>query len=104
MDFFHCSVGHISRSTGRSAVQNIAYITGEVLVEERRALKADYANNRNKTTWGTMAPIGSGIGEHDLSFWNKLENFEDSYARQRFKNPAVLQKYLSHCRTGHTYE
>ncbi|MCE3230503.1 MAG: hypothetical protein K0R52_431 [Alphaproteobacteria bacterium] len=104
MNFFHLSIGHISRSTGRGTVQNVAYITGEILYEERRGLKADYANNRGKTTWATMAPLGSGIEENDLSFWDKLESFEDFYAEQRFKNPATLEKYLSHARVGQTYE
>lgn len=104
MDFFHLNIGHISRSSGRSTVQNVAYITGEKLHEERRNKPADYANNRGKTTWATMAPLGSGIGEKDLSIWNKLENFEDYYARERFKNPEILERYLSHARTGHTYE
>ncbi len=104
MNFFHLSVGHVSRSTGRSTVQNVAYITGEVLYESRRELKADYANNRGKATWGTMAPLGSGIEENDLSFWDKLESFEDDYARKRFKNPETLEKYLTHARVGQTYE
>ncbi len=105
MNFFHLSIGHISRSTGRSTVQNVAYITGEILNEERRGgKKADYANNRGKTTWETMAPLGSGIASDDLSFWDKLETFEDTYARKRFKNPSTLEKYLAHARTGHTYE
>jgi ATP-dependent exoDNAse (exonuclease V) alpha subunit len=103
MNFFHLSVGHISRSTGRSTVQNVAYITGEVLYEERRELKANYANNRGMVTWGTIAPLGSGIAEDDLSFWDKLENFEDAYAKKRFKNPDVLEKYLGHARTAQTY-
>lgn len=104
MNFFHLSVGHISRSTGRSAVQNVAYITGEVLYETRREIRADYANNRDKVTWGTVAPLGSGIGEKDLSFWDKLESFEDAYARARFKNPETLKAYLSHARVAQTYE
>jgi hypothetical protein len=104
MNFFHLSVGHVSRSTGRSTVQNVAYITGEILYEERRNLPADYDNNRGKTTWGVLAPLGSGIEENDLSFWNKLENFEDAYARKRFKNPETLEKYLGHARVGQTYE
>lgn len=104
MNFFHLSVGHVSRSTGRSTVQNIAYITGEVLFESRRELRADYANNRGKATWATMAPLGSGIEEKDLSFWDKLESFEDAYAQKRFKNPETLEKYLTHARVGQTYE
>ena len=104
MNFFHLSVGHVSRSTGRSTVQNVAYITGEVLHEDRRGIRADYANNRGKATWGTLAPLGSGIEEKDLSFWNKLETFEDAYARKRFKNPETLERYLSHARVGQTYE
>ena len=103
MDFFHASIGHISRSTGRSAVQNVAYITGETLREDRRELIADYANNRG-AFWETLAPPGSGIASDDLSFWDKLESFEDAYARQRFKNPASLERYLTSARTGQTYE
>lgn len=104
MNFFHLSIGHVSRSTGRSTVQNVAYITGEALHEERRNKPANYANNRGKTTWETMAPMGSGIEKNDLSIWNKLENFEDAYARQRFHSPATLEKYLSCARTAQTYE
>jgi len=104
MNFFHLSVGHVSRSTGRSTVQNVAYITGEVLYESRRELRADYANNRGKATWATMAPLGSGIEEKDLSFWDKLESFEDAYAQKRFKNFETLEKYLTHARVGQTYE
>jgi hypothetical protein len=103
MDFFHLSISHVSRSTGRSVVQNVAYNTGKVLLEDRRELRADYANNRG-SFWETMAPEGSGIGSNDLSFWNKLENFEDDYARMRFKNPASLERYLMSARVGQTYE
>jgi hypothetical protein len=103
MDFFHACIGHISRSTGRSVVQNVAYNTGEILVENRRELRADYANNRG-AFWETMAPEGSGIASNDLSFWDKLESFEDHYARVKFKNPTSLERYLTSARTGQTYE
>jgi hypothetical protein len=103
MDLFLCSIGHVSRSQGRSVVQNVAYNTGEILHEDRRELRADYANNRG-AFWETMAPEGSGIAADDLSFWDKLESFEDHYARVRFKNPASLERYLTSARTGQTYE
>jgi ATP-dependent exoDNAse (exonuclease V) alpha subunit len=103
MDFFHCSIGHVSRSQGRSAVQNVAYNTGEVLYEDRRELQADYANNRG-AFWETMAPEGSGIAADDLSFWDKLETHEDSYARQKFLSPATVEKYMTSARTAQTYE
>lgn len=61
-------IGHVSRSTGRSAVQSVAYITGKKFVENRRNIIADYRNVVGRISkdgkgvfWETLAPEGSGI-------------------------------------------
>ena len=103
MAIYHLSMGHVSRSTGRSAVQSVAYITRSCLYEERRGITADYRAKNGEVVWKTMAPEGSGIDSKNLDFWNKLENFEDDCAEKRYLSVETRDKFLSTTRTAHTY-
>lgn len=84
-------------------MQSVAYATKEKLYEERRGIIADYRTSEHEVLWETMAPECSGIGKKDLSFWDKLDLYEDVYAAQRYKNPDAIQKYLNSARTSQTY-
>ncbi|MEI8295767.1 MAG: AAA family ATPase, partial [Alphaproteobacteria bacterium] len=111
MNFVHLQIGHVSRSTGRSSVQSVAYITGTKLVEDRRGIIADYRNVRGRNSeeaqevfYQTLVPEGSGIDPKDLSgIWNKFENYEDEYAALRYKNPETQAQYMANARTAQTY-
>ena len=103
MNFLHVKLGHVSRSSGRSCVQSVAYATKEKLHEDRRGLIADYRSFEQEVSWETMAPLCSGIGKKDLSFWNKLDAYEDEYAFKRYQNSESIEKYLNSARTAQSY-
>lgn len=103
MAIYHLSVGSVTRSTGRSSVQAVAYLTAMKMIEERRGLVADYTNKQGDVTWETMAPEWANIDKKDLSIWNRLENYEDEYAPKRYSNLAAREKYLASAVTAHTY-
>ena len=103
MAFFHLSINHISRSSGRSAVNAVASITGTCLVDERTKAIIDKTKLGTDTFWETLSPEGSGIAKDDLSIWNKIEKFEDDYAVGRYKNLRTREKYKNSARIAHTY-
>ncbi len=105
MAICHFSIGHISRSTGRSAVQSAAYITGSCLYETRRDLTANYENRASDVVWSkTFAPEWAPSEFHELSVWDKLESFEDEYAIERYPNSIEARdKYTDSARTALTY-
>lgn len=103
MAIYHLSMGQVSRSTGRSAVQAVAYITRTCLQEKRRGITADYRSKDDKVFWETLAPEESGIDKKDLEIWNKLENFEDEYAVKRYKNLEAREKFVNSAQVSHTY-
>lgn len=84
-------------------MQSVAYATKEKIYEERRGLIADYRDSEQEVSWETMAPTCSGIGKKDLSFWNKLDAFEDEYAFKRYKTSDSVERYLNTARTAQTY-
>lgn len=86
MAMYHLSVGFVSRSTGRSSVQSAAYITGEQLHESRRDLNVNYQNRHSDIAFtATLAPEYAPQAFHQTTVWDILENFEDTYAYQRYK-------------------
>jgi len=103
MAFFHLSIKHISRISGRSAVQNVAAITGTCLINERTKTIIDKTKLGTNTFWETLSPEGSGIAKDDLSIWNKIENFEDDYAVRAYKNLTSREKYKNSARIAHIY-
>ncbi len=104
MAIYHLSHGLISRSSGRSAVQSVSYITGMDLHESRRNLKIAYKNRHSDIAFSdTLAPEHAPQQFHDLGVWNLLETFEDDYAIKRF--PYCLEsrdKYLNSAQTAQT--
>lgn len=104
MAIYHFSVGFVSRSTGRSAVQAAAYITGEKLVESRRDLVADYSNRQGDVLASkTYAPEQAPAWMRDLTVWDKIESFEDAYAAKRYRTDETREQYLSSAQTAQTY-
>lgn len=104
MAIYHMNVGFVSRSTGRSAVQCAAYISGEKLHESRRDLPVDYRNRHSDIAFcQTFAPNHAPEWMKDLSVWDKLESFEDTYALQRYKSDETREKYLGSAQTAQTY-
>lgn len=105
MAIYHLSAGVVSRSSGRSAVQSGAYITGECLVETRRELVADYRNRASSVLFhATLFPKGTPVHLQNLDIWDKLESFEDHYAKTHYKSPATQAHYMSTAQTAQTLE
>lgn len=85
MAIYHLSSGFISRSSGRSSVQNAAYITGENLHESRRNLDVNYKNRSSDIAYTTtLIPDYVDDSFAHLSVWDKVESFEDDYAKNAF--------------------
>jgi len=100
---YHLSVGFVSRSTGRSSVQSAAYITGEQLHESRRDLNVNYRNRHSDIAFTTtLAPEFAPKEFHQTTVWNLLENFEDTYAYQRYKTDQTREQYLNSAQTAQT--
>src|SRR3990167_1141760 len=96
MKFFHYSAGTVSRSSGRSCVQAVAYITRSELFESRRGIDANYTYVKDHDiTWETMAPEGSGIDKNDLSIWDKADLSEDKILTQRHKDPEIRERKIN---------
>jgi len=104
MALYHLNVGYVSRSTGRSAVQSAAYITGENLYESRRDLNVNYQNRQSDITYiNTFIPNGIPEEFKRLSVWDKLESFEDEYAQKRYPNSVeAREKYMQSAQTAMT--
>ena len=77
MDFLHCSVKIIGRSSGRSAVAAAAYRAGEKLANERDALVHDYRAKGGVEHAQIMLPEGAPASFADRSaLWNAVEGAE----------------------------
>ncbi|MBX9621940.1 MAG: MobA/MobL family protein [Alphaproteobacteria bacterium] len=110
---YHMNLGHISRSGGRSATANLAYIACTILEEERTGLVFDYSKKQGLLGQGTLAPEGCPEWVYDKQMLrNAVESFEDQLAQRRFrghtdtvKNAKSLEakeKFLGSCLTGFT--
>ncbi len=96
MAIYHYRVGFVSRSTGRSAVQSAAYITGNKLEESRRDITADYRNRSSDIIFSaTFAPNHAPDYMKKLEVWNSLESHEDQYAMNFYRTEATQEKYKS---------
>lgn len=102
MAIFHTNFSHVKRSTGCSSVQNAAYITGQVLNEDRRGLKADYSKNGERVYYSeTLAPEWANDRFRDLNkVWNTFEAYEDSYAEKRYKTIETQEKHKNSAQTA----
>ena len=101
MAIYHFTSGFVSRSSGRSAVQNAAYISGEKLYEERREKLIDY-RNRNHDVFAVKT-LSQNSEFRSLEVWNKFENFEDKYADILYPNKIeAREKYISSAQTAQT--
>ena len=104
MAIYHLSHGAISRSTGRSAVQSAAYITGGRLQESRRELTADYRNRARDVEYtDTLAPEGAPAWAGDVhQIWDRLESYEDMYADKHYKTLETQEKHKKSAQTAMT--
>ncbi len=89
-------MGNVSRSTGRSCVQAVAYIARAELYEERRGIFANYSDiTDHDVFWETLGPDGSNIKKDDLSIWNKVEDAEDKILAKRYKDPEIRAQKIN---------
>ncbi|MBP6104189.1 MAG: AAA family ATPase [Gammaproteobacteria bacterium] len=105
MAIYHLSAGFVSRSSGRSAVQSAAYITGERLMESRRDLVADYTHLKDRVLFSTtLFPDKVPDKLKNLNIWDKLESYEDRYGDTRYKTQASQDHYKGSSQTAQTIE
>jgi len=106
MAIYHFTVGHVSRSTGRSVVQAAAYITGMKMHEERRDKPAKYTNNQDVVYHHeTLTPEWAGDEFRDANkVWNRLDAYEDEFANTYFKTQSTRERHLNSARVGMTFE
>lgn len=103
MAIYHLNSGFVSRSTGRSAVQSAAYITGANLYETRRELNVSYQNRHSDIAFSeTIAPEYAPAEFHNIGVWDSLESFEDVYGNTRYKTEKTKEDYLNSARTAQT--
>ncbi len=103
MAIYHLRAGFVSRSSGRSAVQSAAYITGTLLEETRRDLIADYRNRSSDVIYSfTLAPDHAPESFRTLKIWDELENFEDRYAMLHYKTDNTQTQYKNSAQVAQT--
>jgi hypothetical protein len=103
MAIYHLHAGFVSRSTGRSAVQSVAYIAGEKLSETRRGLVADYRGRSSDVAFSkTLSPEGAPARMSTLAVWDELEEFEDMYAFARYMDEEARERFLNSAQTAQT--
>ena len=101
MALYSLHSGFISRSTGRSSVQSVAYITGTKMYEERRNKSINYTKKSSEVVLvKTIQPNNSVYAESTL--WNAVENFEDKYAELHYKNIQAKEQYICSAQTAMT--
>ncbi|CAO5682059.1 MAG: hypothetical protein HEEMFOPI_01575 [Holosporales bacterium] len=78
MAIYHLTSGFVSRISGRSAVQNSAYITGENLHESRRGIDVNYQNRSHDVSYSsTLLPDNAPQELANSNIWDKVESFEE---------------------------
>ena len=83
MAIYHCKVGIISRSTGRSSVGAAAYRAGECLTNERDGITHDYTRKGGVTHSEIMTPDNAPEWAKDREkLWNEVEKAEKSVDAQ----------------------
>ena len=84
-------------------MQSAAYITGEQLHESRRDLNVNYRNRHSDIAFtATLAPDHAPEMFHNVGVWDHFENFEDTYAYQRYKTDQTREQYLNSAQTAQT--
>lgn len=89
----HFRVSHVSRSSGRSAVQAAAYITGEPLHDDRCQQDTFYGRSEGEIAWEALAPSQAPDAFKSLEGWNQLELFEDTWAEKFYKKPETIDNH-----------
>lgn len=103
MAIYHFHVNFVSRSSGRSAVQTAAYITGTKLKETRRNLIADYRNRAASVLfYQTLAPSHAPDCMKGLEVWDRAESYEDEYALLHYHTEHSQEKYKNSAQTAQT--
>jgi hypothetical protein len=76
---------YITRRKGQSAAEIEAYLKGEKLNEPPLGKPIGYQRQGNPPLYYTLlTPSHTPSGLNNLSFWNKLESFEDEYVSKRY--------------------
>ncbi len=110
---YHMNLGYISRSGGKSASANAAYIGCATIEEARTGLVFDYSKKQGLLYQEILAPEGCPEWVYDdETLWNNVEAFEDYIAQKRFKGHndpeknaksiEAKEKFLGSCKTAYT--
>ena len=97
-------IGYVSRSTGRSAVQAYAYISGTKGIDTRTNQIADYRSKSSGVSCsGILAPEGSPEWAHSPDIWNRLEAFVDATIEDRYVLPETILHFKNTARVAQTH-
>ena len=100
---FH-RIGYVSRSSGRSAVQAYAYISGTYAVDSRRGQISDYRNRASGVAYAAIiAPEGAPTWATTPEVWDRLETFVDQTIEDRYKLPETIEHYKNTARIAQTH-
>lgn len=102
MAIYHLHCSFISRSSGRTSVQSVAYICGEKLHEDYRNKMINFTKRSDDVAcYKTIVP--ENCKYKDLNIWNAIENFENYYADRFFKNTEAREKFKRTAQTAQMF-
>lgn len=102
MAIYHLHSGFVSRSSGRTSVQSAAYICGEKLHEDYRDQIVDFTKRSHDViSYKTIVP--DNCKYRGLNIWNEIENFENRYADNFFKNEFARERFKESAQTAQTF-
>lgn len=102
MAIYHLHCSFVSRSTGRTSVQSVAYICGEKLHEDYRNKIVNFMKRADDVVcYKTLIPLNCKY--KGLNIWNAIENFENHYADYFFRDDRAREKFKKSAQTAQMF-
>ena len=102
MAIYHLHCSFVSRSSGRTSVQSVAYICGEKLREDYRNKIVNFSKRADDVAcYKTLIP--NNCKYKGLNVWNAIENFENRYADRFFKKEEAREKFKKTTQTAQMF-
>lgn len=102
MAIYHLHCSFVSRSSGRTSVQSVAYICGEKLHEDYRNKIVNFTKRADDVACHkTLVPANCKYG--GLNVWNEIENFENRYADRFFKKEMARERFKKTAQTAQMF-
>ena len=105
MAIYHLHCSFVSRSSGRTSVQSVAYICGEKLHEDYRNKIVNFTKRADDVACHkTLVPANCKYGGLNvLDIWNEIENFENRYADRFFKKEMARERFKKTAQTAQMF-